>query len=220
MNYKIIKDEKAFLDFIDWLPELEDNETYYLSLFARKKYCPDLIKSNDKTQLKRFTSNKERMYEKVSQLELPIGRWKLKDMSAPQESLVLYINPNPRSMRKATEELGKRCWDLMRNNNYNIQAEALSSIQISKSRGVFVDFDIDTKDVDLDLLKEVFPNGGYNILETRGGYHVMVEPERIDVPNNWYKKIVEMYPVDQTGDNLIPVPGCVQSNFVPKLSKY
>ena len=99
-NYKIIHNKEALLQFIDWLPELEDNEKFYLSLFARKKYCPDLIKSNDKTQLRRFTSNKARMYDKIKQLELQIGDWKLKDVSAPQESLVVYIMPNPRCMKK------------------------------------------------------------------------------------------------------------------------
>ena len=45
--YEIIKDESLFLDFINWMPDLKENEQFYLSLFARKKYYPDFIKSND-----------------------------------------------------------------------------------------------------------------------------------------------------------------------------
>ena len=215
-NYQIIKDEQALIEFIDWLPDLEDNEKYYLSLFARKKYVPELIKSNDKTQLKRFTSNKERMLDKIKQLELPLGTWKLRGMSAPQESLVLYINPNPRSMKKATELMGKKCWDLMKNQNYNLHAEAMSCIQKSKSRSIFVDFDIDSKDVDLEKLKDILPVWSYLILETRGGYHVLVKPKALSKKYNWYQKITKTFPIDQTGDNMIPVVGCVQSDFVPK----
>jgi len=39
-NYKIIQDEQAFLQFIEWLPELEDNELFYGCLFARKNMTP------------------------------------------------------------------------------------------------------------------------------------------------------------------------------------
>ena len=225
MNYKIVSDKNKLISFIDWLPELEDNEKYYLSLFARKKYCQELIKSNDKTQLKRFTSDKDRMLKKILQLEVPLGRWYLRDTLAPQQSLVLYINPNPRSMKKATQMMGKKCWDLMFNKNYNLHAEAMSCIQRSKSRGIFVDFDIDEKNIDLDLdyLDAIVGTGNYDVLDTRGGYHILVKPdlatkfrEENGMNKNWYNDIKKTYPVDQTGDNMIPVAGCVQGGYIPK----
>jgi hypothetical protein len=37
MNYQIIADSVALQNFINWLPELRDNEKYYVTLFARKK---------------------------------------------------------------------------------------------------------------------------------------------------------------------------------------
>ena len=143
MNYQIIADEEQVRAFIDWLPTLQENEKYYISLFARKKYTDDPRIKSDKAQLKRFTSSKEKLIEKIRQLEIPLGYWKLNGVEAPQNSLALYIFVNPRNMKQATEMLGKKCWDLMKGTNFNIHAEALSCIQKSKSRTCYVDFDID-----------------------------------------------------------------------------
>jgi len=226
--YNIIKDKNLLLDFIDWLPDLKENEKYYLSLFARRKYNKDLIKSNDKTQLKRFVSDKQRMYDKIRQLEIPKGRWLLKLTPAPQDSLVLYILPNPRCMKKATSMLGKKCWDLSRSHNYNIIAEATSCVQKSKSRAEFVDFDIDTKEVpiDIDWLNTRVGVNSFEVLETKGGYHILVKPAlakehciRYELPHNWHGDIYGKFKVDQSGDQMIPVPGCTQGNFTPKFLK-
>lgn len=222
MNYRIIHDEQALREFIDWLPELDENETYYLSVFARKKYCAALIKSNDKTQVKRFTSNKERMFDKIKQLEVPLGSLKLRDMDAPQESLVVYIHPNPRSNTKACNKMLKHCADLITNTarGYNLHAEAMSCIQKSKSRTCFVHFDIDTKDVNLSLINEVLPAKSYSIVETRGGYHLLVDT-RANLPKrNWFYELEQLLKPEQTGDMMLPVPGTIQGEFIPKTLVY
>lgn len=149
MHYQIILDEQKFRNFIDWLPDLEDNEKYYCSLFARKKYCRELIKSNDKAQLRRFLSTKEQLFEKVKQLEVPLGAYRLGDRNAPQESLVLYINPNPRNLIRASYDGIIKLTELLKyqNQNFNPQAEIMSCIQRSQSRKLYLDFDIDRKSV-------------------------------------------------------------------------
>ena len=217
MNYTIIKDEKKLKDFIDWLPELKTNEKYYLSLFARKKYSSD-IKSNDKAQLKRFVTDKSRMFDKIRQLECKIGSYKLKETGVPQESLALYINPNPRDMMKATFQMAKKAIDLIENQsqNYNIHAEALSCIQKSKSKSYFCDFDIDDVDADISKMKEILPSASYNILKTRGGYHILVNTSLAPKNIEWHKKIRQTFTIDQIGDQLIPIVGCVQGDYVPQ----
>lgn len=240
-NYKVIVNEERLVEFIDWLPDLKINEKYYLSLFARKKYYPELIKSNDKTQLKRFTATKKNMLNKIKQLEIPLGRWQLRDMEAPQESLVLYIMPNPRCMKKAATMMLKKTVDLVSNNNdgHNIVAEAMSCIQKSKSRSCFVDFDIDDKNIDLSLIENIFPSKTttpkygvlgrniYDFLETKGGYHLLINMETLRfinlryssdklIPKDWYKQIIETFPVDQSADQMIPVPGTYQGGFEPR----
>lgn len=218
MNYKIIKNERALREFIEWLPDLQEDEKYYLSLFARKKYCENIIKSNDKTQLKRFVSNKERMYDKIKQLECEVGAYKLKDTPVPQQSLVLYITPNPRNMLAATHEIIIKAAVLLKNksHNYNIHAETMSCIQRSKSKSYFCDFDIDDKTVDLDFLLKILPRNTFEIVETRGGYHVLVNTRLAPKDIKWHQIIRDTFPVDQVGDQLLPVPGCTQGGFTPR----
>lgn len=228
-HYKIIYDETALLDFINWLPELKANQKFMVALFARKKY-DDSIKSSDKTQLKRFTANKKTLCNKIKALEIPMGYWKLKDNTpVSQRSLVLYIMPNPRCMKKATELMGKACWDLIKSENYNLHAEALSCIQKAKGDTIYVDFDIDSKDVDLSILDKIFPQNDmykcYNILETRGGYHILIDPKQASKARslneikkaNWYNEVKNAFEVDQCGDQFIPMPGCCQGGFIPKM---
>jgi len=219
MNYQIISDKEKLLEFIDWLPELEANEKFYCCLFARKKYCADEIKSNAKSQLKRFLSNKERLYQKIKQLEVPIGAYQLKDIAAPQESLALYINPNPRNLKKATYEGIIKLTQLLKNDNknFNPHAELLSCIQKTIGRKIYLDFDVDYKDFDFEKLKAIINVSCLDIVETRGGYHLLVRLAEIEqaYKKTFYQKISAM-DVDQTGDQLLPVPGCVQGGFVPR----
>lgn len=223
MNYKIVKDEKILKDFIDWLPELKDNEKYYLCLFARNKYCKELthIKS-DKAQLKRFVSDKERMFQKIKQLEIEVGWYQQKHMAVPEEALALYITPNPRNMMKATVNTMVKLACSIRdmNTEMNAHQEALSEIQKAKSRTCWIDFDIDiTDEKHYDkVIKAISSEINLDAvvwLKTRGGIHCLVNPEKVEqrYKNSFYQKISKE--ADQTGDNMIPVPGCTQGMFVP-----
>jgi len=228
MNYQIVKDEKLLKDFIDWLPELAPQERYYLCLFARNKYCKELthIKS-DKAQLKRFVTDKERMFQKIKQLEIEVGGYKQKHMDVPEEALALYITPNPRDMFKATVNTMVKLAQSIRDQNIsmNPHQEAMSEIQKAKSRNCWIDFDIDTKGVSPDY-SHYLKESVYNIvgkdtevkfLETRGGYHVLVNPETVplEFKRTFYVSMMEVPHCDQAGENMIPVPGCTQGMFVP-----
>lgn len=230
MNYEIIKDEKLLDEFIDWLPNLQSTEKFYVALFARKKYDKALQSTaSDKMQLKRFLATKENLKLKISQLEIPLGRYSLKTMAATQQSLAVYITPNPRCMIKANKLMLTKCAEAIVKGNYfhNLHQEAISCVQQSKSYAYVVDFDIDSKDVDLKKVREILPDGTYRILETRGGYHILAYPDRIKtwnegsntglvIPNNWFQKIQKTFDVDQSGDQMIPVVGCCQGEFIPK----
>jgi len=240
MNYEIIKDEKSFREFIDFLPELGKDETYYYCLFSRNKYDSTNTLKADKQQLKRGTSNKEYLFDKIKQLEVEIGYYKQKDVPVPIESLALYISPNPRSFVKATGRVMKKFIDLVLKeySGYNPNAEVLTAIQQSCGKKVFYDFDFDgVKYQDMkDEISNVINPECLNIIETRGGFHVLIEFSKIakEYKKNWYNNITALKGVDvrttfdanKDGDDnskedfgIIPVPGCVQGGYVPILHK-
>lgn len=236
MNYEIIKDEQKLKEFVDWLPELEENECYYICLFARSKYVKNEDGSNkfphiktDKAQLKRVTVHKKSLLiDKIRQMECAFGSYKTKDgEDIPQEALALYITPNPRHQQKAMYQLMKRLIDMQiaKSSGFNIHAEAMSAIQKSKSRTVYIDFDFDKEDTSFEDIKIMVSNhinlDAVTFLKTRGGFHILVSPEKVDSyhRNKFYQGLNSIDEIDQSGDGMIPVPGCTQGNFIPHFLK-
>lgn len=240
MNYEIIKDIPKLKEFIAWLPELTEREKFYCCLFARSKYLKDENGVNrlphiktDKAQLKRFVSDKERLFAKIKQLEIEVGWYHQKEHIIPQEALALYITVNPRDMYKASINTLVKLAQSVRDDNVlmNPHQEALSEIQRTKSRTVYVDFDIDSKgenpEVYINTLKSIIghsvgESAEVKILETRGGYHILVNPSTVEqeFKSTFYKKLSSLNGVDQAGDIMIPVPGCVQGGFIPHFINY
>jgi hypothetical protein len=230
MNYQIITDENLLDEFISsFLKPCSPDETYYCCLFARSKYAKNEDGSNkfphiktDKNQLKRFLATPNTLKLKIKQLEVPFGAYITKDGEPiPQEALALYITPNRRSQKKAMFKLMKRLIDIQECNGqgFNVNAEAISAVQKSKSKTDWIDFDIDSKDIDISSIENVLPLGTYKILETRGGYHIMIDRDKVNksnAPKNWYIVLGQMFEIDQSGDNMIPMVGTYQGGFTPK----
>lgn len=222
MNYKIITNEERFRSFIEWLPDLKHNETFYVCLFGRKKYSPVIRLKSDKTQLKRFTANNKNLFWKVKQLECELGSYRQEETPIPQEALVVYINPNPRCFIKATSIALKKFADRVTQpyNGHNPHQDVMSAIQQSCGRKLWIDFDFDgVAPHDLFYHASQSLNAeAFSILRTRGGCHLLVRLDKIHtaLTRTWYKDIINLpYEVDVRGDIMLPIPGCTQGGFEP-----
>jgi len=89
MRYQIVRNPESLQDFIDWLPELKQNECFYVCLQARRKYSSMRMR-RDSIQLRRFVADKHNLAMKIGQLECPIGMYHCdKGNEIPTEALSL-----------------------------------------------------------------------------------------------------------------------------------
>lgn len=218
-NYKIILDEVQLDKFIEFLPELEEDEVYYLSLFGRHKYAPNEVPNMRDNQLSKFIARKSEIKEKILRLECPIGSFKRNGEDIPQHAIALYISLNPRNLPKANRnllvELTKRF--SVGQLNFSPISLAISEVHRATGRKFFVSFDYDGISYEdyLQKITEIIPKNSFRIIRTRGGFHLIVNLKEA-IGNNWYQKLTKLEGCDVKGtNNLIPVPGCIQGGFVP-----
>lgn len=221
-HYSIIKDQQLLDDFIQWLPELQPHEIFYVALFARKKYCAAIknIKT-DKAQCKRFTSYTGRLVEKIRQLECPLDSYSIRGVTIPQEALALYISVNPRDLHEATKNGLIKLAHLITQpyNGYNPHQEVMSEIHRACSRKVWFDFDFDGVDLDTTMgqVDDILNLDCVRVLKTYSGFHLLVNLKSIreEFSKSWHQNMSKLAGIDVRGDNLIPVAGCVQGEFIP-----
>jgi len=217
-DYQLITDESILDQFINWLPILEKSEIYMLFLLARKKYAPFL--KSDKAQLKRVLCTKDRIKEKIRQMEISYGGYKVDGQVVPQEALAVYITPNPRSLTRAMKQLAKQLVECgFEGRVLNPVSEALTAVHQNLGTTYFKDFDFDGVDLEstLMLAYNVINKSAVHVLKTRGGFHLLVELSKIEkqYEKKWYMGLCSLEGCDVRGDNLIPIPGCFQGNFTP-----
>ena len=223
-NYKIIQDEQKLRDFIDWLPNLEQNEVFFGCLLSRKKYDPT-SKVKSETQLKRFICKKDHLFNALRQLECPIGSYTSNGEPVAQITLACYFQVNPRDMELSSKHALVRIAELITKpyNGYNVRSEVESCIQTTPSKNksyIHFDFDAPIEDI-LPKIKEFINEDCLTVVKTRGGFHLLIETKKIDQEKyrkTWYQNIISLG-VDASKDILLPMVGCVQSDFVPFIYK-
>ena len=225
-NYSVVVDEEEFNNFLQWLPPLEKEECYYVALLARDKYIRDLgigTFNSDKHQCARFTTTHDRLLLKLKQCETAVGSYAVKGVEVPQQALAAYMTINPRSQTKAAKWLLKRLADVVADGeqNVNVYQESLTAIHKSIGRKLFVDVDFDNVGIYTTVarMKDFINPDAVKILETRGGFHVIIRLDAIEEKyvKSWWKLITSLPGADIAGDTLIPIPGTCQGGFVPTL---
>lgn len=228
--HQIIKDHDALLEFVEWLPDTTDSERYLIHLQARKKLFPAL-KSSDKSQLKRVLARKKDVYRKIKQLQCPLDSFETTSgQIIPTEALVVYITPNPRCMVRTGWQLLRELATHLEHTPqfFNPHSVAMSVAHRSKSRAVFVHFDLDFKSENgtpvcaltmpeiQSRLNEIVGPDATTIIKTRGGCHVLVKPELVvSEHKNWFPILQRELNCDQSGDLMLPCPGAVQGDSIP-----
>lgn len=217
-KYKLILNEENFDNFINWLPELGKDEWYQISIMSRKKYDSELIQTNDQNQLLRAVVKKDMIKKRIKEFEREVGTLFYKKYPISQQSLVCYINPNPRCMQKANKLLLRQLIELVDASGFNIVKEAKDACQKAKSKSNFVHFEVDEKNIDLDLT-HCLSIGDYTWIETRGGYHLLVNTANLQGNKLWYQSVVNQFKglIDKTGDMYTPIPGTYQGGFEVKM---
>lgn len=211
---KLIKNKAILQEYVEWLPELKKGEVFYLTLIARRKYNKSFNMPSEITLSRKLVTKSNFIY-KIEEME---ATYRIKDQVVPNTVACLYTNPTPRSQYKAVKAIGKLAWDWLNATDINLYHAVLNAVQASRGSHFTVGLDIDTKDVDLTtLLKGI----NCKVIETANGYHIHLTDA---TPNKDIKTLLTKTKdsgiiIDQVGDFLSPVPGCRQSNFVPKFIK-
>jgi hypothetical protein len=238
---KLIQNESKLRDFCELiLPELTNNECFFVMLSARNKYLTEdqkktinLRKGSD--MLARVLCNSNDYNEvRRSILKMTPVEGLYTDAAGndiPDNLYTVYITPNPRSVTKATPEIISNLVNSLVNqgNPTNINNAVYSEIHKSCSRKIYYDLDIDLKEGEelqkiLEDIKEFIPIPALNVVRTRGGAHVLVNLKNLASPydKTWYNNILQLKDkyksdIEMKAETMVPVIGAVQGGFVPYL---
>lgn len=208
--------------FLDILEYTDDYENYYIFLQNRKKYGAnkDILKSRD-------ILKKEDILNKLTEYVT---------INSDHESSVNYIKINKCFSKYAISDFIKEMTEeLVENKN---PAKIDKSINIlkscfhnCKSKRTFIDIDFDIPKVNYDLVKSFTDeltnnNVTYYIIETRGGYHVLILVKTIKY--NWTTTLekvnvaarnilTDKFEIVLNKHCTVPIPGTYQGGFLVKM---
>lgn len=218
---KLIHDRKEYLKFLEYLPELENDEVYFLSLSARNKYLTDDERVEydlGRTEMfsRQIAFDKAGIAIALNKMEADLNvRTTRNGSPIPEHCLVVYVNVHPSSTLKAYRRFSEQM-----NRHYEeaflgtlngseatdmwipfrrITTNLMNHIQKASSRKVLVDIDIDGDDDKQSaiLVKEVDDylskhECGRMIIKTQGGFHVLVPTKYLGKHVPLFQKLQEL----------------------------
>jgi len=231
-------DWKILGDFVSLLPELKNDEVWFVSLSARKKYLDsEQAKEINLNHAEMFNRKIIRSLEKFPQIleRLSADGYYTKDGHPyPENSLVVYFNVNPTGMIRAYEKFSGKVTQLLADlalKEGPIAEHTITQIrkldvlfmnEIQKQRATkhFIDIDVDTKDeVVYDKLTNGLRDRGaeYITVVTHGGYHVLVWRKTLKFNYNELVKECDLMTDEEVIVNpneMIPLPGTMQGGHL------
>ena len=258
MNSLIWSEEELTKFYNEIFQPLELNEVQFISLSARNKYLSEEQKQEIrlggtqmlfKTVLREY--NLRKFMAKVHQIdESSKYYYSLNDKEIPRECLCYYANINPSDTLKATKEFKQlldeydeetvrvamsekrdvtKFENIMRRYT-NLHNNLLTCYQNSRSRRVWVDFDLDFIDIDkkdmasdIIFLMNIFVNrwDSVHIIDTRGGIHFLCKVS--DFNKEFNTNTILKALTDELGslckeivlnkNEMIPIPGTYQGGY-------
>jgi hypothetical protein len=244
--YKFIYSEEEMHKFFDIiLPPLTDNEVYFISLSARKKY----LQENSKSILDGSSEMFERkLIEKkdwnlflrtIKRYECNDGAYmSLEGEMYPNDAMIVYLNFNPCDVIKAYEEFimdsTKNMMSLALGRGSSpdyfkrIQHNLMTAMHHSRGTKHYVDLDVDffegTKNEEslkiiLNVLRE--KNVQFFVVETHGGYHILMKTETIhfnymEIMKEIQLSSTKIQDIMNNSTGMVPLCGTLQAGFPVK----
>ena len=228
MNYKLIHDIEQLQKFIDFLPDLAVNESYFIILIARKKWFPESNIQSAQKLKREAVNDKQKIIQVIRQMEIEDGGYVSFDMVGNknpihQNNLGVYIGFNPKDQRKACFELIKKCLNKISTDETDINVKSMANDVIQECNGTshFMDIDVDVKEDEdyleiVKFIKSIINEDNLTFIKTSGGFHCLVRLN--EEGKTWYQKI-KAHPfksdLNIMTHDLIPIVGCNQGKFVP-----
>lgn len=217
----LIHDRKEYLKFLEYLPELENDEVYFLSLSARNKYLTDEERVEydlGRTEMfsRQIAFDKDGIIHALNKMRADLDvRTTRNGSPMPEHCLVVYINVHPSSTLKAyrrfSEQMDRHYEEAflgLRNGSEasdmwipfrRITTNLMNHIQKATSRKLLVDVDIDGDDEkeSRQLVQEVndflSAHGcGRMVVKTQGGFHVLVPSKYLGKEVPLFQKLQEL----------------------------
>jgi len=247
--YKFIYDLEELKKFYDIiLPPLNDNEVYFISLSARKKYLPsdmkNLLDGSSEMFERRLIDEKDwnMFLRTIKRYECNDGAYTNKEgIEYPNDAMIVYMNFNPCNIIKAYEEFIMKSTQNMMNLALGkgsdpkyfkrINHALMTAMHHSRGTKHYVDIDIDYKpgmkitskgklvlEQILSVLKQ--NNVKFFVIDTHGGYHVLMFTEtiRFNYANEMKNILLDnsdiLDDIMPNGQGMIPLPGCSQADYV------
>jgi len=212
------------------LMKLQDDEVYILFLNARKKWCPELSRSEEILYRDVIRGNAIdgtlRKIKKTSCVSggIYVDRNTLKEIDFG--CMALYILLDPRSTLKGygefIENINSWIYDSFKGETKNLELyrkmdiKLFSAIHKNRSRGIFFVIDIDEKDENtLDKITEQLIGNIVWISETHGGYHVIVN-RSYETGIIIYENMADIKNVEILKEPTTPIPGTLHGGFPVK----